>query len=506
MPACVRRVLAGAAVAAAWIATAPGEAVAARISWHACGKQLQCARAPVPLDWARPDGRTISLAVIRHRASRPQRRIGSLFFNPGGPGQSGVDTVRQAGADLDALGRGRFDVVSWDIRGSGRSRGVSCFASAGARARFWADRPVPNTGSEERSYLARTTAFARRCGARNGELLAHITTADTVRDLDYLRRLVGDRGLTFAGQSAGTLIGQIYANMFPRRVRAVALDGVVDPVAYTKGNAPWLASSLASVDRTFDAFLALCQSAGPDRCALAGSVPAEQRARELLARLRRGPLPAPSATPAGALTYGEALTAIKSGYLLSPSTWQQLARDLKAAADSDGSALASTARTFATESFHRSFEPIQAIICADSPAREDAKAWPRVIDGLTRVSRIGASFVGWVVGAPCASWPVPSADPYTGPWGASTPNPILLVSNRLDPNTPLAGARHAERLLGNAVLLTNDGYGHISSSDPSACVDQAISRYVVDLVTPARGTVCRPDRDPFDPDFGKPLG
>ena len=101
---------------------------------------------------------------------------------------------------------------------------------------------------------------------------------------------------------------------------------------------------------------------------------------------------------------------------------------------------------------------------------------------------------------------MPSADPYTGPWHASTPNPILLVSNRLDPNTPLAGARHAERLLGNAALLINDGYGHVSSSDPSACVDAAISRYVVDLVTPARGAVCRPDRDPFDPDFGKPLG
>lgn len=98
-----------------------------------------------------------------------------------------------------------------------------------------------------------------------------------------------------------------------------------------------------------------------------------------------------------------------------------------------------------------------------------------------------------------ASWPVRKTDRYTGPWRARTPNPILLVGTRLDPNTPLAGARRAARLLGHAILVNHDGYGHVSSSDPSACVDQAVTRYLVDLTTPARGTVCRADRTPFEP-------
>jgi pimeloyl-ACP methyl ester carboxylesterase len=495
-----------AAAADARGAASPAGAAATRINWNACGPRLQCARVPVPLDWARPGGQKIRLAVIRYRASRRQQRIGSMFYNPGGPGVSGVDALRQVGESLEALGQGRFDVVSWDIRGSGRSAPVRCFRSARARARFWAGRPVPSTRREKRRYLAKTVAFARRCGSVSGrKLLAHVTTADTARDLDHLRRLVGDRRLTFYGQSAGTMIGQTYANLFARRVRAMALDSVIDPVAYVKRTAAWLASSMGRVDATFGAFLSLCQRAGPDRCPLAGTVPAEQRARQLLAQLRRAPLAAPTATPPGKLTYGELLTALKFTYLPAPSTWHQLGSDLAAAVGGDASALVTTARMSAAEPFHEALEPMQAIVCADSPAGRDANAWPRTVDRLTRVSRIGGPSFGWLIGAPCASWPVRNTDRYTGPWNASTRNPILLVGGPFDPNTPLAGARHAALLLANTVLLTYDGYGHISTSDPSACIDEALSRYLVDLDTPRRGTVCRSDRLPFDPDFGQPL-
>ena len=212
----------------------------------------------------------------------------------------------------------------------------------------------------------------------------------------------------------------------------------------------------------FAEFLRLCGSAGPSRCALAGDLPATGSAGELLARL-------PGPTRGGRLTVEEAVTAIKGRHLASPSTWPQLARDLKAAVDGDGSALETTASAFAAERFHRSLEPAQATVCADAAA--PPRAWPRVMDRLARISPIGAPLIGWTLGAPCASWPVPGADRYAGPWGASTPSPILLVGTTFDPDTPLAGARHAERLLGNAVLLTHDGYGRSSAADPSACVD-----------------------------------
>jgi pimeloyl-ACP methyl ester carboxylesterase len=479
---------------------------APQISWTSCGPRLECASVPVPLDWRQPDGLTITLSVIRHLASHPEQRIGSLFFNPGGPGDSGVAAVANRGEALDAMTGGRFDIVGWDIRGSAGSAPVTCFADASERAAFWEDLPVPTTRAEERRYLAKTIELAQRCGERNGELLAHISTADTARDLDHLRWLVGDRKLSYLGESFGTLIGQTYANLFPRRVRAMALDGVVDPVASAAGAAAVLASGLADTDRVFREFLRLCEAAGPDRCALAGhGTSAAERAKAVLARLRHTPIPAPSATPPGELTYGEALTALRLAALPDPALWPLAAALLEQAAQGDASEL-ETIASGATSDNVRVLVQEQgvALVCADSPAPQDARAWPRVVRRLEAVSRIGGPVVGWH-NAPCASWPTRSAHRYTGPWDARTPNPILLIGTRFDPNTPLRNAQRAARRLGNAVLLTHDGYGHLSHSDPSRCVVQASGRYLVDLTTPPRGTVCPSDRLPFDPDFGQPL-
>ena len=177
------------------------------ISWTGCGTQLECARVSVPLDWAQHGGRTITLSVIRHLASHPGQRIGSLFVNPGGPGDSGVAAVAERGGALDAITGGRFDIVGWDPRGSGGSTPVSCFASSAEREAFWQGMPVPTTRQDEQRYLAKSVALAQRCGARNGDLLAHISTTDTARDLDYLRGLVGDSRLTFYGESTGTFLG-----------------------------------------------------------------------------------------------------------------------------------------------------------------------------------------------------------------------------------------------------------------------------------------------------------
>jgi pimeloyl-ACP methyl ester carboxylesterase len=461
---------------------------------------------PVPLDWRHPGGRTITLSVIRHLASRPDQRIGSLFVNPGGPEDSGVGYVAERGEALDGLAQGRFDVVGWDIRGgAGGSAPVTCFADAGARARFWQDLPVPTTRAEQRRYLAKTTALAERCGAQNGELLAHISTADTARDLDHLRRLVGDRKLTYFGESYGTLIGQTYANLFPRRVRAMALDGVVDAVAAAAGTEAVAASGLADTDRVFRQFLRLCQAAGPDRCALAGHGPVAPRVNRLLDRLRRAPIPAPRADPPGELTYGEALTALKYEGVPKPEQWPLVAALLEATAEGDASETETIARGATSDQARMLFqEQGAALVCADSPARHPASAWLRVVDRLEAVSRIGGPVVGWQL-APCAAWPTPSANRYTGPWNATTRNPILLVGTRFDPNTPLRSARLAARRLGNAVLLVHDGYGHLSRRDPSACVVRATGSHLVDLTTPPPGTVCPSDRLPFDPDFGLPV-
>jgi pimeloyl-ACP methyl ester carboxylesterase len=484
--------------------SARSSASASGISWTACGSRLQCASVRVPLDWAHPSGRAITLSVTRHLASDPDRRIGSLFLNPGGPGDSGMDAVTGQGEALDAITAGHFDVVGWDLRGTGRSAPVSCFADSGAREAFWHGLPIPTTRHQEQRYLAKTVAMARACGARNGDLLAHISTADTVRDLDYLRWLVGDRRLNYLGESVGTFIGQTYANMFPGRVRVMALDGVIDPVAYTRGTAAALASGLLSADREFGQFLDLCEQAGPARCALAGDGPVAAGVRKLLTGLRQHPIPAPSATPPGQFTYGDALTLIKFAALKDPALWPAVGALLAQAERGDASALEDLANGYEDENFHRQIETNTVLLCGDSPARQDAQAWPHVVRQLEDVSRLGAAPMGWAIGAPCASWPTQSTHRYTGPWNATTPNPILLVGTRYDPNTPLANARLAERRLGNAVLLIHDGYGHTSHADPSRCVMRALGSYLVNITAPPNGTVCPSDHQPFDPSFGQP--
>ncbi len=139
------------------------------------------------------------------------------------------------------------------------------------------------------------------------------------------------------------------------------------------------------------------------------------------------------------------------------------------------------------------------------PRSPSTRAWPQVIGRLTAISPFAGPVPGWWIWAPCAAWPARSAERYTGPWNAHTKNPILVIGTTHDPNTSYANAQTTARRLGNAVLLTYDGYGHISGTDPSACVEHATTRCLVRLIVPRRGTVCQSDHQPFDPQFGQPI-
>jgi pimeloyl-ACP methyl ester carboxylesterase len=480
-------------VACGAASVAPQRPAEQRIAWSPCyepAQRLECARVAVPLDWARPAGGKIELAVIRHRASRARERIGSLFFNWGGPGVAGVPKVRAMATELDALGQGRFDVVSWDPRGTGESDRIVCFDSARSRRKLWGrDWSIPTTRAQSARYLPKAAAFVRACTSLSGGLLAHVSTADTVRDLDYLRQLVGDSALSYRGISYGTFIGQTYANMFPGRVRAMVLDGVLDPIAFTGGTAENIAESIAQADLVFGKFQSLCANAGHRRCALAGRGPVAPRIRRLLERLRRAPI--------GTLTYGDALLVLWVR-LGAPGQWPELAAELGKAAGGDGSALENSARE-TKEFVEPALDSAVGLQCADKPfpPSPGPQSWSAVIGRLRDVSFISGPVNGWLLWAPCASWPVRSAERYTGPWNAFTKNPILVIGTRFDPNTAFDNAVRAAARLGNAVLLTHEGYGHTSDADPSACVERATSAYLVRLVTPPAGTKCPSNRQPF---------
>jgi len=197
---------------------------------------IECARARVPLDYDDPSGPQISLRLARLPATDPARRIGTLFVNPGGPGNPGVDFVFLAAREvLSARLRARFDIVSFDPRGVASSAPVRCYPRNGANDPYGDLPAFPLTPGQERATIIANAEYAAACVRNEQTMTRHTSTANVARDLDLLRQAVGDDRLTFAGFSYGTYVAATYANLFPDRVRALWVDGVIDPVAWATG-------------------------------------------------------------------------------------------------------------------------------------------------------------------------------------------------------------------------------------------------------------------------------
>jgi pimeloyl-ACP methyl ester carboxylesterase len=223
-----------AALAALGAGTA--HASAGKIGWGKCHGQFQCGTLQVPLDYSKPNGATISLAVVRLPATDRAHRIGSLFLNPGGPGGSGVDFTIFAGPDLYTPEvRARFDLVGFDPRGIARSTALRCFGSDKQWGPAFQNVAFPLTSDELQAWIAADRYLVDACDRRGGSIADHMATADVARDMDRLRAAVGDAQLTYAGVSYGSYLGVTYANLFPNRVRAVVVDGVLDPIAWSTG-------------------------------------------------------------------------------------------------------------------------------------------------------------------------------------------------------------------------------------------------------------------------------
>ncbi len=482
----------------------PGNATAGAptIPWHACTEPaqqgFQCAEIRVPRDYERAGAGDISLALIRHRASDPRRRIGTLFYEPGGPGVPGTEFLPALAFDgFPAEVQARFDIVSWDPRGVGASTAVQCFAGQEAEDRFFAGSPTRNVDGfpvgrdQMTTWIDRYRGFGERCERRNGRLLTHVSTVDTVRDLELMRRRVGERQLNYFGTSYGTIVGAVYANMFPDRVRAMVLDGVVDPVAWSqpqiRQNAGrFLPAGLrfksdVETAKTLEAFLDLCGSTDTAHCAFSAGSPeaTRQKFTALLARLPVDPT-------AGQMTYAQAISGtVRALYLA--ANWKLQAIDLQKLWEQGPAAVPPpTARGDAQE---------MAIVCGEVPS-PPARAFPSVDAFAQQRSGVVGPFWAWDY-EPCSTWPVRSAHRYTGPWDRPTANPVLVIGNTFDPATPLRGAVAMTRELGRARLLTVDGYGHTALINPSACVKRHEARYLVSGVLPPKGSRCAQDGTPF---------
>jgi pimeloyl-ACP methyl ester carboxylesterase len=500
-------------------ATAPsssgtGSAAVPRLDWAACAGEgleaFECATAVVPLDYDRPKGKQITLALTRLPAADPGRRIGSLFINPGGPGGSGVEFVQGAGPFLysDEV-RARFDLVGFDPRGVIGSTPLRCYETFDEALAALAPMAFPVTREEERVWVRYDRALARACADHAGPILDHMSTANVARDMDLLRRAVGDAKLTYAGYSYGSYLGATYANLFPGKVRSLVVDGVLDPVAWSTGRGDQartlpFSTRLRSAKGAYQSlleFFRLCDAGGPN-CAFSEGNP-KRRYDRLAQRLLREPLELPDGQGGTfLLTYAD-LVGETLGAMYDPASWPDFAvalQEVYELADPEAAAAAFQALrarrgVLQQEEYPNFVEGFPGVACSETHNPSNVGAWARAARAQDRQFPYFGRLWTWITSV-CEPWPGWDDDHYDGPWNRTTANPVLVVGNLFDPATPYHGAVTVDRLLPRSRLLTLAGWGH-TSLFASACTDAYVSRYLLTSRVPPKGTVCEPDVVPF---------
>ena len=426
-----------------------------------------------------------------------------MFLNPGGPGGSGIDFVRGAGPFLfsDEV-RARFDLVGFDPRGIRRSTPLRCFDSLDEAVGVLTPFAFPFTRAEERAWEHSDRLLANACAKHAGAIIDHMSTANVARDMDLLRQAVGDSQLTYAGYSYGSYLGTTYANLFPGKVRALIVDGVLDPIAWSTGRGneartlPFSTRlhSDQGASATLQQFFELCDRGG-ENCAFSGN--AAVRYRNLAARVLADPVQLAN----GAVIHYADLVGFTLGSMYDPSSWPALAKalfKLERRSDLVGAAAAVhelRTRLGAYDDYPNFVEGSPGVFCFDSDNPSDPGAWSAAAREADR--KFGYFGRPWTwISSICAVWPGEDHDRFTGPFTRRTANPVLVIGNRFDPATRYQGAVTVANLLPRAGLLTLDGWGH-TSLFTSVCIDNYVNRYLLTKRLPPKGTVCQPDVVPF---------
>ena len=451
-------------------------------SWRDCEGGAECTTITVPLDYAKPRGETIELALLRVPASG--KRIGSLLVNPGGPGVQGTEYARNAEYAFNEPLREAFDIVGWDPRGVGDSTAVDCVDDADLD-RLIAFDGTPDSPAERQQLLRLTQQFVRGCAARSGDLLPHIGTEDAARDMDIIRSVLGQPQLDYFGASYGTLLGATYADLFPNRVGRFVLDGAVDPAIDSRELGLVQAQGF---ETALNAFLDDCISregcpVGPTREAARGQI------RELLDAADASPLPTGTDRD---LTEALALTGMFAALYSRDQGWPALRIALQRGLQGDGSVLLQLADLYAERQSDGTYssnvnEAFPAISCTDEPTdrtvrqiERDTRTWQRT------APMFGEPFAWGQYN--CSIWPLPAKGPQR--LSAKGADPIVVIGTTRDPATPYQWAVNLAKQLDSGVLLTRDGDGHTGYNAGNSCIDQATEKFLLDGVVPRDGTSC----------------
>ncbi|MEU4108704.1 alpha/beta hydrolase [Streptomyces sp. NPDC027717] len=450
------------------------------------GTEWQCATMKAPLNWGEPKGDTIGIALIRAEADGPVKdRIGSLVFNFGGPGGSGVTTLPAFGEDYATL-RTRYDLVSFDPRGVGRSAPVLCETDSQLDNYFQQDA-TPEDTAEQRQLIARTEKFNDACERRSKKILPHVRTTDAARDMDLMREVLGDARLHYFGISYGTELGGVYAHLFPKHVGRAVFDAVVDPTQTPEQGA---LSQARGFQLALDNFAEDCTSKVED-CPI-GDTPEDVKDRisKLLKDLEKKPIPGiyPRRLTQTAATNGIAQS------LYSKDFWEYLTEGLEQAYDGDGRVLMVLSDSMNGRGPNGEYSNITAaniaINCSDEKPRYDAAYIQGKLPDFRDASPVFGDYLAWGM-AGCTDWAVPGAADHPDVRAPGSA-PILVVGNTGDPATPYEGARAMVDALGKgvAVELTYKGQGHGAYDSKNKCVRKAVDDYLLTGRTPEPDTVC----------------
>ena len=457
-----------------------------KLAWVPCKDkpQMQCADVKVPLDYKKPGGKTIIVAMAKVPAANG-KPIGSLFVNPGGPGESGIDLVSGADKIFSKALRDQYDIVGFDPRGVGSSTAVDCVSDA-ELAKI-ADTDVDLSTPEGRQTdKAITEQEAKGCQEKSGNLLPYLGTESAARDLDVLRGLVGDKKLNYFGFSYGTSLGGMYANLFPKKTGRLVLDGALDPQF---GGARMGYEQTIGFEKAFERYAEYCVKGG--NCPLGSSVDAaKKKMRALFDQAFKKPFP--TADPKrplnrNMLKYGVMLAMYSTAYR--PYLDTGLSQLIK---NNDGSFLLGwydlASGRQGGKFKNNSNEARTAINCADYPASSPSVT-KRYQEKLKKEAPLFGAGSGGEETDLCSLLPYhPKSNP--GPYTAKGSAPIVVIGTRHDPATPYHWAQALHKSLSNSVLLTWEGDGHLAYSRAGSCIQSPVDKYLLTGEVPKDGLVC----------------
>lgn len=461
------------------------------LTWTDEGDLLDSTTVEVPLDWSDPDGATIEIAVMRHRATG--QSLGSLLMNPGGPGGSGYDYVRDYAEYLvtpDVLDR--FDLIGFDPRGVNHSSAVTCYTDPADRDEYLYgtyDAPYGTQGWVD-ELTQREKDYAAACAENTGPLLAHIDAGSGARDMDVIRAVLGDDRINYLGYSYGTYLGTVYAELFPEKVGKMVLDGAVDP---NVSDLDALATQMAGFESALRAYMDDCQAGAG--CPFSGGTDVGMtQIRALLDGIDAQRLTASDGRVLDSATVGTGI----ADNLYSDAYWPDLTAMFADLFAHDPESTFAAADDYNGRNPDGSYEDnsndvYSAVTCAEGDlGTDDVDTLGDVAVLQEKAPTIGDYFGyddTFVLDALCSNWPHPVAD-LPAEFDAAGAAPIIVIGTSNDPATPYANAVSLAKQLQSGVLISYEGEGHTIYAQGVTCVDDAVDAYFIEGVVPAEDPKC----------------